>query len=132
MNNKGQLNILIADDEAHVRVIIKAYFTPYNVNIVEARNGKEVIEILDEDNIDLIVLDYTMPIMTGKDVLEEILKREGLKRVPVIVYTAGGFDEQIERWLKTSSAAFIEKYSLGDDLIPTVKEILGSNLKKKN
>jgi len=126
-----RLTILLTDDEAHVRLIVKAYFAPYDVEILEARNGREALEVLRAHDIDLLVLDFTMPIMTGNEVLKQMSLDEKLDSIPVIVYTAGGFDSDMEKWLRKSSAAFLEKSNLGDELIPTVKEILGSRLKSK-
>ena len=124
------MKILIVDDETHIRLIIKAYLAPYKVEIIEARNGKEALEILREAPVDLVVLDYTMPVMSGQEVLNQMFLDEELNKIPVIIYTAGGFEEEIKHWLKTSSAAFIEKSNLVDDLIPTIKDIVGDRLLK--
>jgi len=128
-NNK--LRILLADDEVHIRLIAKAYFAPYDVEIIEASNGREALDILLENNIDLVILDYTMPIMNGYEVIEKMFENEKLKETPVIVYTAGGFDSGIEGRLRTHSAAFIEKANLGEELIPTVTHLVGRRFQKK-
>lgn len=125
------MKILIVDDEMHIRLIIKAYLSSYKVELIEARNGKEAVEILREMPVDLVILDYTMPVMSGQEVLNEMSLSEKLNKIPVIIYTAGGFEEEIEHWLKTSSAAYIEKSNLGSDLIPTVKDILGNQFIKQ-
>ncbi len=127
---KDKLRILIVDDEVHARLIMKAYLSPYEVEVIEARDGKESLEILKNNDIDLVILDYTMPIMSGQEVINQMLSDENLKNVPVIVYTAGGFEKEIENQLKTFSTAFLEKSNLGDDLIPIIREILGPRLKK--
>ncbi|MGM0568093.1 MAG: response regulator [Elusimicrobiota bacterium] len=127
----GKPRILLVDDEIHIRLIIKAYFAPYEADIVEARNGKEALSAMENENPDLLVLDYSMPIMTGRDVLSKMLEDENLRNIPVIVYTAGGFDSDTGAWLKKMSSVFLEKTNLGDDLIPTAKEILGDRLKNK-
>ena len=130
--NKDKLRILVVDDEVYVRLIIRAYFAPFKVEIIEARNGKEALDILKDTAIDLMVLDYVMPILTGSEVLEHILADPYLVKIPVVVYTAGGFDKSMEEWIKKSSAAFIEKSNLGEDLIPTVRDIMGDRLIRKN
>lgn len=127
---KDKLKILVVDDEMHVRIIIRAYFAPYDVEILEARDGQEGLDIMKKDDIDLVILDYTMPMMTGQEVLENMVSNQKLEKIPVVLYTAGGFDKEIENQLKSNATAFLEKSSLGDDLIPTVKEILGFRLQK--
>lgn len=129
--DEDNLKILIADDEMHIRLIIKAYFAPYKVEVYEAKDGKETMGILKENNIHLLILDNAMPLMTGQEVINQMLLDDRLKKIPVITYTAGGFDRETENRLKASSTAFIEKANIGDDLLPTVKDILGHSLKKK-
>ncbi|MFH1416631.1 MAG: response regulator [Elusimicrobiota bacterium] len=125
-----RLKILVVDDEMYVRLIVKAYLSPYKVEIIEAVDGKEGLDILREDyaEIDLVILDNTMPMMTGQEVLDEMNNDENLGKIPVIVYTAGGIGRDLEAHLKVSSSAFLEKSNLGDDLIPTIKGILGDRL----
>lgn len=127
-----KLKILVVDDEIYARVLIKAYLAPYQVEIIEAKDGKEAMEILKADSVDLIILDYTMPVLNGLEVLNRMQLDKNLVKIPVVVYTAGGFEEEIERWLKTAAAAFVEKANLGEDLIPTLKDILGDRLKRKD
>lgn len=129
--SEDNLKVLVADDEMHIRLIIKAYLAPYRVDVIEARDGKEVLQILRENNMDLVILDITMPLLGGQEVLNQMLLDERLAKIPVIVYTAGGFEKEVENRLKTSSAAFLEKSNIGDDLIPAVKDILGPRLEKK-
>ncbi|MFC2061110.1 response regulator [Elusimicrobiota bacterium] len=129
--NKEEIKILVADDEAHVRLIIRAYFAPYEVEVIEARNGEEAIEIMKTELLNLVIVDYTMPILDGKEVLKWMQKDRKYASVPVIMYTAGGLNEDDEQWLKMSTMAFIEKTNLGGDLIPTVKEMLGERLRDK-
>ena len=126
-----KLKILIIDDEMHIRLIIRAYLAPFDVEVTETRDGREGLDLMrDKGAIDLVILDYAMPLMSGQEVLNEMLKDEKLRKIPVIVYTAGGFEKDVENRLKTSSTAFMEKSNLGDDLIPTIQEILGPRLKK--
>ncbi len=129
--NKKKLNIILADDEMHVRMIIKAYLAPYNVQITDVRNGREAVESLKKNPlIDLLILDYSMPVMDGGEVLKWIRKNPKLSRLPVIIYTAGGFSGPQERYFKRSAEGYLEKSNLGEDLIPTIKEILGDKFKK--
>jgi CheY-like chemotaxis protein len=125
-----RLSILIADDEMNLRVIIKAYLSEYDVDLVEARNGKEALDYVRKNPVDLMILDNGMPLMTGQEVLENMLKDPALEKIPVIVYTAGGMERHVENMLKTSATAFLEKSNLGDDLVPTIKKLLGPCLKK--
>ncbi len=125
---KDKLKILIVDDSRLLRMITRAYLAPYEVDIIEASDGEKGLEILRKSNIDLVILDYTMPLMSGQEVLDQMILDKNLKNVPVIVYTTGSFEKEIENRLMTTSFAFVRKSNLGDDLIPTIKDILGKHL----
>ena len=82
--NKQQ--ILIVDDEAINREILKTMFDEYDR--LEAENGREAIEkIVGNRNLVLILLDISMPVMSGFDVLEYMKEHELLDRIPVILIT---------------------------------------------
>ena len=82
--NKQQ--ILIVDDEAINREILKTMFDEYDR--LEAENGREAIEkIVGNRNLVLILLDISMPVMSGFDVLEYMKEHELLDRIPVIFIT---------------------------------------------
>jgi len=78
--------ILIVDDEAINREILKSIFEEYDR--LEAENGKEAIaKIAASRNLVLILLDVSMPVMTGFDVLEYMKEHQLLEQIPVILIT---------------------------------------------
>lgn len=79
------MNILIADDEKLIRNVLKEYLLVENYHVFEANDGKEVIDIIKNNCIDLILLDIMMPNMDGFSALKEIKKENN---IPVIVLSA--------------------------------------------
>lgn len=78
--------ILIVDDEAINREILKSMFSEYEQ--LEAENGKEAIaKIASSRSLVLILLDISMPVMSGFDVLEYMKQRELMEQIPVILIT---------------------------------------------
>lgn len=78
--------ILIVDDEVINREILKSMFTEYER--LEAENGKEAIEkIAANHNLVLVLLDISMPVMSGFDVLEYMHQRDLMDKIPVILIT---------------------------------------------
>lgn len=59
--------VLVVEDEYHIRQIIKAYFTAQGVEIIEATQGHEALDMMDE-SIDLVLLDIMMPGIDGYEV----------------------------------------------------------------
>ena len=81
-------SILIAEDEAAIREFITLNLTHSGYSVVEAENGKEAVELFEKDkeNIDIVLLDYMMPLMNGIDACKRI--RELSPGVGVIFLTA--------------------------------------------
>ena len=77
--------ILLADDDATLRRILKDQLTSYGYAIDEAEDGAEAIEKLQNGQYDLLLLDMKMPIVSGMDVLKFISKKH--LGCPVIVLT---------------------------------------------
>ena len=79
------MNILIADDEKLIRNVLKEYLLVENYHVFEANDGKEVLDIIRNNCIDLILLDIMMPNMDGFSALKEIKKENN---IPVIILSA--------------------------------------------
>ena len=79
------MNILIADDEKLIRNVLKEYLLVENYHVFEANDGKEVLDIIRNNCIDLILLDIMMPNMDGFSALKEIKKENN---IPVIALSA--------------------------------------------
>lgn len=87
--NSSVMTILVADDMAISRKLLKTHLGP-RYNVVEARNGLEVIDILKNPqfNISCVLLDMLMPVMDGSKVLAFMRENGLLEMIPVIVISA--------------------------------------------
>ena len=83
-----KLTILVVDDEARMRKLIKDFLVKNDFNILEAEDGEKALEIYDKNknNINLILLDVMMPKVDGWSVLKKI--REENKSMPIVMLTA--------------------------------------------
>ncbi len=79
------MKILICDDEALIRNVIKEYLVLENYEVLEAENGLEAIDIVQNQDVDLVVMDIMMPKMDGYQAVREIKK---IKDVPFIMLSA--------------------------------------------
>lgn len=86
--------ILVVDDEARMRKLIKDFLVAKNFKILEAKDGEEALEVfeMNKEKIDLVLLDVMMPKVDGWAVLRKIRQES---KVPVIMLTARG-EEQDE------------------------------------
>ena len=82
--------VLIVDDDAPIRNLVKQILKRMGHEGREARDGAEAIAIVDQALPRLMVLDLMMPTMNGWEVIEALRERNLMDRVPVIVLTAVG------------------------------------------
>ncbi len=83
-------NILICDDDADIRSALRVYLSGDEYAIFEAKNGKDALEIIDEEEIHLLLMDIMMPVMDGIKALTRL--REQNNNIPVILLTAKSQD----------------------------------------
>ena len=68
-----KINILVADDEENILELLNDLFLSYNYNVTPAKNGSEVIEILNKDGLfDILVIDRKMPVLDGIECIKKI------------------------------------------------------------
>jgi DNA-binding response OmpR family regulator len=84
------LRVLVAEDEERLRKIVRTYLQRDGYEVLEAKNGQEAIDLLDENAVDLVILDVMMPEVDGWSVLRQLRSESDL---PVIMLTARGDEE---------------------------------------
>lgn len=109
MELKINQKILVVDDKGMNRFMLGVMFHD-GYEILEARNGLEAIEILEQerDELAVILLDVIMPVMDGFGVLEHMKKDNELQKIPVVIVTDDSSEE-------TSVKAF--EYDVADMVI---------------
>jgi len=105
--------ILTTDDSKTVRIIVRKAFKAYDCEILEASNGVEGLAIAAKDAPDLILLDVTMPVMDGVEMLTKLKADPQLKGIPVIMLTAEGGRDNVLK---------IAKIGIRDYLVKPFKE----------
>ena len=121
------MKILVVDDSAVIRKIIKATTDVLKMEIVEAQDGIEALEILSKlyKEIDLVLLDWNMPEMSGFDVLLEIKNNEVYKEIPVMMVTTEGQKSSIVAAVRAGAANYLTKPFTGEELETKIIECLG-------
>lgn len=102
---KERIIMLVADDVAVNRASFKAMFDQ-EYEVLEAEDGKEALEILERQKVDIVILDVHMPVMSGSDVLGRMKADPDLRDIPVVVKTT--IDENMEvEMLKKGADDFV-------------------------
>ena len=84
--------VLTVDDSKTVRIIVKKAFKGYDCEIIEAANGVEGLAAAAKETPDLILLDITMPVMDGVELLRQVREDAVHKHLPFVMMT--GFPER--------------------------------------
>jgi len=85
-----QIRILIADDDPDIRDILKLTLSEENYEVIEAADGEEALKVIHSKSLDLILLDYQMPKIDGRQVCRAVKKDLLLRHLPVIMVTGKG------------------------------------------
>lgn len=114
-------SILVVDDSAMSRkLVIRALPSEWDVEVHQAGNGQEALDLYKSSQAQVMLLDLTMPVMDGFEVLES-LKRDGLKPF-VIVISADVQPKAQERVKELGAAAFLRKPIKTEELEQVLKE----------
>jgi len=118
------LKVLAVDDSKTIRMIVKKAFKTYDCEVFEAANGKEGLDMAASEKPGLIILDITMPVMTGVEMLEKLKADPELANTPVIMLTAESGKDNVMQILKMGVKDYMVKPFKGPDLIDRVKKIM--------
>lgn len=80
--------ILVVDDDASIRKLIVVYLTREGYAVAEASNGQGALDLMRGGDIDLVLLDLMMPVVSGWDVLRTRSEERPLLEIPVVVVSA--------------------------------------------
>lgn len=118
------LKILTVDDSKTIRMIVKKAFRPYDCELFEGENGVEGLAIAAREKPDLIVLDITMPVMNGIEMLEKLKNESSLKDIPVIMLTAESGKENVMQIVKMGVTNYMVKPFKGEQLIERANTVV--------
>lgn len=109
--SSGAKTILVVDDSRIMRNIVKNTFTTLNIpcEFVEASNGKEALFRLQEHKVDLILLDWNMPELSGIDFLKKVREMEQHKDLPIVMVTSEAAKYSVIEALKNGATDYIIK-----------------------
>ena len=115
--------ILLADDSSDNRFLIRAYLKNSPVEIVEAQNGQQAVDLYKTAPFDAVLMDIQMPVKDGYDATREIRAWESAhqrKTTPLIALTAFSLPEEIERCREAGCTSTMIKPIRKQDLIMTL------------
>lgn len=116
--------ILLADDEANLRLLVRTTLSDPRFRILEASDGKVALELAKAETPDVIVLDWMMPGLSGIEVAAELREDPLTRGIPIIMLTARGQKSDREQAERLEISSYLVKPFSPLELLQRVDELL--------
>lgn len=118
------MRIIIADDNEAVRVMVRAMLglrMDTFTSILEASNGKEALELCQENRIDLVLMDLSMPVMDGFEATKLITEQSSFTKV--IAFSAFLSPKRIDQIIEAGAVGYLRKGSGPYEVLDKINEV---------
>ena len=118
--------VLLVDDDQSFRQLLKSILGKMDIDIIEAENGKEALEIISAQTPHLIISDIEMPVMGGLELLEKLKGDNSDARLIPVIIVSGKYGMEIKDTVfRMGADDFSAKVLEADDFIPRVRRFIG-------
>ena len=123
------MKILIVDDEEYNRMLTRRILERWSVEVYEAVNGIEALEMLKERHYDLLLMDIRMPGIDGLRATQIIREEMKIKEadMPIIIFSAAPVKEEWHTYRSAGMNAFLQKPFTGEMLLSAINEVRGKS-----
>ncbi|MGA2322665.1 MAG: response regulator [Sedimentisphaerales bacterium] len=126
-----QTTILVVEDEAHIRRVLEYNLKLDGFEVYLAEDGATGLKLARENNPDVILLDWLMPVMNGLRVLAELKTDGSTEHIPVFMLTAKGMLNDVTQAIEMGADDYITKPFNPIQLGKTIREKLEKCAKVK-
>jgi two-component system, chemotaxis family, chemotaxis protein CheY len=124
-------NFLIVDDSSIIRKVIQKTLGLAGIDvgsIYEAANGREGLDVLEKEWVDLVFLDINMPVMNGLEFMEHLRNNPQTIQTPVVVVSTEGSRERRATLAEKDIKAYLRKPVTPEEISKTIQQILGGTV----
>jgi two-component system, cell cycle response regulator DivK len=116
--------VLIAEDSSVIQNLTRKILEIQNYSISSAKNGKQVLDMIQEESFDLILMDINMPTMDGMECAREIRahKDQKIASIPIIAITGNARNYSMDDFNKAGINEYLPKPLNFDELVTMVKK----------
>ena len=119
--------ILVTDDIEVNRNLVRGYLEQYGLNLLEAENGKEAVEVTKRYHPDVVLMDMKMPVMNGYEATQMIKGDPEIRDIPVVALTASAMEQAVEE-IKALCDGYLRKPVSKADLVGELARLLPHSL----
>lgn len=116
--------ILVADDESHVLHVVSLKLAQAGCDVLTAENGREALEAAQQHDINLLITDHQMPLLSGIELARRLAADDATSHIPVMLLTARGYTLRSKQLTGTRIAHVLTKPFSPTDLIDHVKRLI--------
>lgn len=116
--------ILVVDDDAMIRNLLRLMLEPMGFQVIEAHNGFDALEKVTRNRPDVLILNVMMPGLDGISVCEMIRSAEKTSTLPIIILSGQAHLTAMTRGLRAGATRYLTKPMSRRTLIETLEEIL--------
>ncbi len=130
---RRRLNILVAEDNPVNQKVASAVLKKWGHRVVVVSNGREALEAIDKERVDLILMDVQMPQMDGFETTELIRNREKADggHVPIVAMTAHAMKGDRERCLAAGMDSYVSKPVRAEELFSVIESLTNRSQDKE-
>ncbi len=124
MSNEIKPVVLIVEDERPQLEMLAYNLNKQGFKTVETENGEEALLAADENDLDIVILDWMLPNVSGIEVCRQLRSKRSTRKIPIIMLTARGEEADMVRGFETGADDYVVKpYSISE-LIARVRALL--------
>ena len=124
MKTAAEPTVLVVEDETALATLLRYNLEREGYRVVEARDGEEALVVADEENPDLIILDWMLPQISGIEICRRMRGRGRLRTVPIVMLTARGEEPDRIRGLDTGADDYITKPFSMSELLARLRAVM--------
>lgn len=121
--------VLIVDDSPAMRSFIRRVLELSGFEMgacMEAANGREALEVLNQEWVDVILTDINMPVMNGEQLVQNLLLNKALQNIPVIVISTDRTEDRVRQMIELGAKGYVKKPFQPEELREKLEEVLGA------
>ena len=116
--------ILVVENETSNRILIERVLSTRGYRCLSASHGREALDILDREQVDLILTDLSMPVLDGYKATQLMRARPGLANVPIVAVTAFALNDEGEAAKQIGCTEYLTKPFKPRQLLEVVARLL--------
>ena len=124
------MTILLADDNAPSRELMREILEACGYDVAEATNGREALDLISKSPPDIVLLDLQMPVMDGFAVIHAVRSDERLRLLTVIALTASAMLGDRERAIAAGFDSYIAKPIILEDVRNQIRQVTTHKLER--